>query len=100
MTRGTARGFYFDSDFDVTTVSFDFPPPVTVNHTNEAWALFGQVSCALTESPRVTGGLRVGYIAGKPSRKSPPLPAISPMKTMCWAWPISTTTPPSSTNRA
>jgi len=64
VTRGTARGFYFDSDFDVTTVGFDFPPPVRVNHTNEAWALFGQVSCALTESPRVTAGLRVGHIAG------------------------------------
>ncbi|KPQ26919.1 MAG: TonB-dependent receptor, partial [Porphyrobacter sp. HL-46] len=51
-------GFYFDSDFDVTTVGFDFPPPVTVNHTNEAWALFGQVSYELTESLRVTGGLR------------------------------------------
>ena len=51
-------GFYFDSDFDVTTVGFTFPPPVTVNHTNEAWALFGQVSYALTDMLRVTGGLR------------------------------------------
>ena len=50
--------FYFESDFDVTTVGFTFPPPVTVNHTNEAWALFGQLSYALTESLRVTGGLR------------------------------------------
>jgi outer membrane receptor protein involved in Fe transport len=51
-------GFYFESDFDVTTVGFTFPPPVTVNHTNEAWALFGQVGYQLTESLRVTGGLR------------------------------------------
>jgi iron complex outermembrane recepter protein len=51
-------GFYFESDFDVTTVGFTFPPPVTVNHTNEAWALFGQLSYQLTESLRVTGGLR------------------------------------------
>lgn len=51
-------GFYFDSDFDVSTVGFTFPPPVTVNHTNEAWALFGQVSYQLTEKLRVTGGLR------------------------------------------
>ncbi len=51
-------GFYFDSDFDVTTVGFDFPPPVTVNHTNEAWALFGQASYQLNETLRVTGGLR------------------------------------------
>lgn len=51
-------GFYFESDFDVTTVGFNFPPPVTVNHTNEAWALFGQLGYQLTESLRVTGGLR------------------------------------------
>jgi iron complex outermembrane recepter protein len=51
-------GFYFDSDFDVTTVGFTFPPPVTVNHTNEAWALFGQLGYQLTETVRVTGGLR------------------------------------------
>jgi iron complex outermembrane recepter protein len=51
-------GFYFDSDFDVTTVGFTFPPPVTVNHTNEAWALFGQVGYQLTETLRATGGLR------------------------------------------
>ncbi|MDJ0977005.1 MAG: TonB-dependent receptor [Erythrobacter sp.] len=51
-------GFYFSSDFDVTTVGFDFPPPVTVNHTNDAWAAFGQVSYQLNEILRVTGGLR------------------------------------------
>jgi outer membrane receptor protein involved in Fe transport len=51
-------GFYFESDFDVTTQGFDFPPPTTVNHTNEAWALFGQVGYQLTEALRVTGGLR------------------------------------------
>ena len=32
-------GFYFDSNFDVTTVGFDCPPPVTVNHTNETGAV-------------------------------------------------------------
>jgi outer membrane receptor protein involved in Fe transport len=57
-------GFYFDSDFDVTTVGFPapgftpFPPLTTVNHTNEAWALFGQVSYQLTETVRATGGIR------------------------------------------
>ncbi|MCZ8135382.1 MAG: TonB-dependent receptor [Porphyrobacter sp.] len=51
-------GFYFESDFDVTTVGFNFPPPVTVNHTNEAWALFGQVSYQLNDMLKVTGGLR------------------------------------------
>ncbi len=51
-------GFYFDSDFDITTTGFTFPPPVTVNHTNEAWALFGQLGYQLTDGLRVTGGLR------------------------------------------
>lgn len=51
-------GFYFDSDFDVTTTGFTFPPPVTVNHTNEAWALFGQIGYQLTDTLRATGGIR------------------------------------------
>ncbi len=51
-------GYYFDSDFDVTTVGFTFPPPVTVNHTNEAWALFGQLTYQLTDTLRATGGIR------------------------------------------
>jgi len=51
-------GFYFDSDFDVTTVGFDFPPPVTVNHTNESWAVFGQVTGEVTPALKLTGGLR------------------------------------------
>lgn len=50
--------FFFDSDFDVTTVGFDFPPPVTVNHTNQSWAVFGQASYQLTPMFRLTGGLR------------------------------------------
>mgnify|MGYP002651875017 FL=1 len=51
-------GYYFDSDFDVTTVGFTFPPPVTVNHTSEAWALFGQLTYQLTDTLRATGGIR------------------------------------------
>lgn len=51
-------GFYFSSDFDVTTIGFTFPPPVTVNHTNDAWALFGQVTYQLTDTLRATGGIR------------------------------------------
>lgn len=50
--------FVFDSDFDVTTVGFTFPPPVTVNHTNTSWALFGQANFELSDAIRVTGGLR------------------------------------------
>jgi iron complex outermembrane receptor protein len=51
-------GFYFSSDFDVTTIGFTFPPPVTVNHTNDAWALFGQMTYQLTDTLRATGGIR------------------------------------------
>ena len=51
-------GFYFESDFDVTTEGFDFPPPATVNHTNESWAVFGQANYQLTDSARITAGLR------------------------------------------
>ncbi len=50
--------FIFTSDFDVSTVGFTFPPPVTVNHTNDAWAVFGQLSYDLNDMFRVTGGLR------------------------------------------
>jgi iron complex outermembrane receptor protein len=50
--------FFFSSDFDVSTVGFTFPPPVTVNHTNDAWAVFGQLSYQLNDLFRVTGGLR------------------------------------------
>ncbi|ANY21353.1 Pesticin receptor precursor [Tsuneonella dongtanensis] len=51
-------GFYFNSDFDVTTVGFNFPPPVTVNHRNESWALFGQTTFALSDRAKITAGLR------------------------------------------
>ncbi|MFO6445610.1 TonB-dependent receptor [Erythrobacter sp. NE805] len=51
-------GFYFSSNFDVGTVGFNFPPRAVVNHQNEAWALFGQVSYQLTETLRATGGIR------------------------------------------
>ncbi|MGN3975481.1 TonB-dependent receptor [Tsuneonella sp. SYSU-LHT278] len=51
-------GFYFDSDFDVTTVGYNFPPPVTVNHTNESWALFGQGTFNLSDRAKITAGLR------------------------------------------
>ncbi|MCT2559641.1 TonB-dependent receptor [Tsuneonella sp. YG55] len=51
-------GFYFNSDFDVTTVGFNFPPPVTVRHDNESWALFGQGTFNLGERAKITAGLR------------------------------------------
>ena len=50
--------FFFSSDFDVTTVGFNFPPPVTVRHGNDAWAVFGQLTGRISETVRLTGGLR------------------------------------------
>jgi outer membrane receptor protein involved in Fe transport len=63
-SRGESRlnwqvgGFYFDSDFTVLTQGFGFPPPVTVRHRNESWAVFGQASAEVTSGVRVTAGLR------------------------------------------
>ncbi|MFA6218472.1 MAG: TonB-dependent receptor [Erythrobacter sp.] len=51
-------GFYFNSGFGVTTVGFTFPPPVTVNHTNESWAVFGQGTYRLGDRAKLTAGLR------------------------------------------
>lgn len=51
-------GYGFWSDFDVTTVGFNFPPPVTVRHRNDAWAAFGQLTGQISETVRLTGGLR------------------------------------------
>ncbi|MEL6541659.1 MAG: TonB-dependent receptor [Pseudomonadota bacterium] len=51
-------GFFFTSDFDVTTEGFTFPPAATVNHKNDAYAVFGQLTYQLSDMLRVTGGLR------------------------------------------
>ena len=50
--------FVFESEFDVTTVGFDFPPPVTVRHANDSWAVFGQLTAQVTDVLKLTGGLR------------------------------------------
>ncbi len=50
--------FYFDSDFTVLTEGFTFPPPVAVRHTNESWAVFGQIGMEVTEGVTLTAGLR------------------------------------------
>lgn len=51
-------GYGFWSEFQVTTVGFTFPPPVTVQHGNDAWALFGQLTGQVSDTVRLTGGLR------------------------------------------
>lgn len=51
--------FYFDSEFQVTTVGpAGFPPSTTLVHENTSWAVFGQASYDLTERLTVTGGVR------------------------------------------
>jgi len=51
-------GYYFDSGFTVLTEGFTFPPPVTVRHSNESWAVFGQVGMEVTQGVTLTAGLR------------------------------------------
>ena len=51
-------GYYFDSGFTVLTEGFTFPPPVAVRHTNESWAVFGQLAMEVTEGVTLTAGLR------------------------------------------
>jgi len=51
--------YYFDSEFTVTTVGpFGFPPPTTLTHANQSWAVFGQASYDVTDAFSVTGGVR------------------------------------------
>ncbi|MBT8095647.1 MAG: TonB-dependent receptor [Woeseia sp.] len=52
--------YYFDSEFAVTTLPFSplFPPSTTVAHSNEAWAIFGQLSYDVNDRFTMTGGLR------------------------------------------
>ncbi|HEV7694328.1 MAG TPA: TonB-dependent receptor [Hyphomonadaceae bacterium] len=50
--------YIFQSGFEVNTVGPGFPPSTTVEHENNAWALFGQASYRLSDELSVTGGLR------------------------------------------
>ncbi|MGI9262641.1 MAG: TonB-dependent receptor [Woeseiaceae bacterium] len=49
--------YYFSSDFTVTTNPF-FVAPSSVQHTNDAWALFAQASLPLNDHLTLTGGVR------------------------------------------
>jgi len=51
-------GYYFDSDFTVLTEGFSFPPPTTVRHQNQSWAVFGQGSYQITPAFKITAGAR------------------------------------------
>ncbi len=49
--------FYFSSDFTVDTNPF-FVAPSQVQHTNDAWAIFGQASLPLNDKFTLTAGIR------------------------------------------
>ncbi len=49
--------FYFNSDFTIDTNPF-FVPASQVQHQNEAWALFGQISLPLNDLFTLTAGIR------------------------------------------
>lgn len=49
--------FYFDADFQVNTQPF-FVGGTTVEHRNEAWAAFGQLSYDISDTFNLTAGVR------------------------------------------
>lgn len=49
--------FYFDSELRITTEPF-FVSPSTLEHSNESWAAFGQLSVDVSERLTLSGGLR------------------------------------------
>jgi len=59
-TSWQVGAYFFDSEFEVTTLGPNggFPPPTTVRHENQLWAVFGQVSHQLTDRLNLSGGLR------------------------------------------
>ncbi|WP_083635056.1 TonB-dependent receptor [Maricaulis sp. W15] len=59
-TSWQVGAYFFDSQFDITTVGPNggFPPSTTVRHTNELWSVFGQASHQLNERLELSGGLR------------------------------------------
>lgn len=59
-TSWQVGAYYFDSEFDITTLGPNggFPPPTTVRHTNELWSVFAQASHQMTEQLELSGGLR------------------------------------------
>jgi iron complex outermembrane recepter protein len=50
--------FYFDSDLTVSTIGFGFPPLTTLNHTNQSWAVFGQVGYEVSDRLSLSAGVR------------------------------------------
>jgi iron complex outermembrane receptor protein len=65
--------FYFNSDFTVFTNPF-FVGESKLNHTNDAWAIFGQVSLPLSDKFTLVGGVRYTDDEKETSAINPPLP--------------------------
>ena len=65
--------FYFDSDFTVFTNPF-FVAESKLNHTNEAWAFFGQLSVPLNNSLTLVGGIRYTDDEKEMHLINPPIP--------------------------
>jgi iron complex outermembrane receptor protein len=59
-TSWQVGAYYFDSEFDITTLGPNggFPPPTTVRHSNELWSVFGQASHQVSDQLEISGGLR------------------------------------------
>jgi iron complex outermembrane receptor protein len=53
-------GYWFDSEFEITTVGPNggFPPPTTVRHENQLWSVFAQASHQATDDLELSGGVR------------------------------------------
>jgi iron complex outermembrane recepter protein len=73
-----AGAYYFDSEFEVTTVGVGFPPPATVRHENTSWAVFAQAGYDLTEALNVTAGLRYTEDEKNFTAVTAPLYAVKP----------------------
>ena len=50
--------YWFDSDLQITTVGFGFPPATTLRHTNKSWAVFGQMGYDVSDALTLTAGVR------------------------------------------
>jgi len=59
-TSWQVGAYYFESEFDITTVGPNggFPPSTTVRHGNTLWSAFGQVSHQVSDNLELSGGVR------------------------------------------
>jgi iron complex outermembrane recepter protein len=70
--------YFFDSSFEVTTSGEGFPPPATVKHENQSWAVFAQADYDVTDKLTVTGGVRYTEDEKDFTAIAAPLYAVAP----------------------